>query len=399
MYTPSVFEFLPRGIRQPAAASLVALIALVAAACGSGAPADGAAGGGGRGGAAMAVPVELLTLAEKSVEQSSEFVGTVRSRLSVNVQAQVEGFIRKINVKSGDRVQLGAVLFEIDDASQLAVIANLESVRAAREADATFARQQAERAQKLLTAGAMSQQEVDQALALERSTAATLKAIDEQIRLQKNEWGYSRVTASAAGVIGDIPVRSGDRITRQTLLTTIDDNTNLELYVNVPVQEATRLKVGQAVHVLDDASEVVATERIAFISPSVDDTTQTILVKTPIAARGGALRASQFVRARVVWSTAPSLTVPLVAVTRISGQYFAFVAEAGPNGGLVARQRPVTVGPLVGNDYLVLGGLKAGDKIIIAGIQKIGDGAPVAEAPAKPPKAAQLVTPKPLEAA
>jgi multidrug efflux pump subunit AcrA (membrane-fusion protein) len=100
---------------------------------------------------------------------------------------------------------MGTVLFEIDDASQLAVIANLESVRAAREADAEFARQQAERAQKLLAAGAMSQQEVDQALALQRSTAATLKAIDEQIRLQKNEWGYSRVTASAAGVIGDIP--------------------------------------------------------------------------------------------------------------------------------------------------------------------------------------------------
>jgi RND family efflux transporter MFP subunit len=403
MYTPSLSEFLLHSFRRPAVALLLASTAFAAAACGGGEPAaGGAAGAGGRGGAPMAVPVELLTLVEKPVEQTSEFVGTVRSRLSVNVQAQVEGFIRKINVKSGDRVQLGAVLFEIDDASQLAVIANLESVRAARDADASFAKQQAERAQKLLTAGAMSQQELDQALALQRSTAATLKAIDEQIRQQKNEWGYSRVTASAAGVIGDIPVRSGDRITRQTLLTTIDDNTNLELYVNVPVQEAPRLKVGQAVHVLDEASEVVATERIAFISPSVDDTTQTVLVKTPIAARGGALRASQFVRARVVWSMAPALTVPLVAVTRISGQYFVFVAEAGPNGGLVARQRPVTVGSLVGNDYLVMGGLKAGDKVIVAGIQKIGDGAPVAEAPAKPPKAARLntpVSPKPLGAA
>jgi multidrug efflux pump subunit AcrA (membrane-fusion protein) len=99
-------------------------------------------------------------------------------------------------------------------------------------------------------------------------------------------------------------VRSGDRITRQTLLTTIDDNTNLELYVNVPVQEATRLKVGQAVQVLDDASEVVATERIAFISPSVDDTTQTVLVKTPNRPRaaGPCGRPSSCARA---WSGPP----------------------------------------------------------------------------------------------
>lgn len=369
-----------RASRRGAVALSAAMCLLLAAACGSAAPgAGGAAGAGGRG--SQPTPVEILTLAEKPVEQSSEFVGTVRSRLSVTVQAQVEGFLKKINVKSGDRVEPGAVLFEIDDSSQLAVVANLESVRTARESDVTFARQQAERARRMLTAGAMSQQEVDQAEALQRSTEAQLKAVEEQIKQQKNEWSYSRVTASSAGVIGDVPVRQGDRITRQTPLTTIEDNTTLELYVNVPVQEAPRLKVGQAIHVLDDAGLVVATERVGFISPSADDATQTVLVKTPISARGGALRADQFVRVRVVWSMAPALTVPLVAVTRISGQYFVFVAEPGPGGGLVARQRPVTVGPLVGNDYLVAGGLKAGDKVIVAGVQKIGDGAPVAPGP------------------
>jgi len=73
------------------------------------------------------------------------------------------------------------------------------------------------------------------------------------------------------------------------------------------------------------------------------------------------------------------LTVPLVSVTRISGQYFVFVAEAGPGGGLVAKQKPVSVGALVGNDYLVTGGLKAGDRVIVGGVQKIGDGAPILE--------------------
>ena len=89
------------------------------------------------------------------------------------------------------------------------------------------------------------------------------------------------------------------------------------------------------------------------------------------------MRVQQFVRARVVWRTVQALTVPVTAVTRISGQYFCFVAEPGPQGGLVARQKPLQVGELVGNDYVVKSGVKAGDKLIVSGIQKLGDGAPV----------------------
>jgi RND family efflux transporter MFP subunit len=169
----------------------------------------------------------------------------------------------------------------------------------------------------------------------------------------------------------------GDRITRATPLTVIEDNSNLELYLSVPVQDAPRLRVGLTVQVLNDVGNVAATERITFISPSAEDSTQTVLVKTPISPRGGAVRPDQFVRARIVWSTAPGLTIPLVAVSRIGGQYFAYVAEPGEGGALVARQRPLTVGAMVGNDYLVTGGLKAGDRVIVAGTQKIGDGSAV----------------------
>jgi multidrug efflux pump subunit AcrA (membrane-fusion protein) len=88
------------------------------------------------------------------------------------------------------------------------------------------------------------------------------------------------------------------------------------------------------------------------------------------------MRDRQFVRARVIWSTAPGVTVPVVAVTRISSQYFCFVAEP-QGGGLVARQRPLTVGEIQGEDYVVLSGLSPGDRVIVSGVQKIGDGAPV----------------------
>ena len=353
------------------------LILAAATACGGG-PAEAPAGGAAAGRGAMAAPVDILTLAEKPVEQASEFVGTLKSRRSNTVQSQVEGFLLKINVKSGDRVAPGTVMFEIDASSQQSAIASLESIRAARASDASFARQQAERAKQLLKVGAMSQQEHDQAQAQLKAAEAQLKAIDEQIKQQRNEWSYSRVTAATAGVVGDIPVRVGDRITRATPLTTLEDNSGLELNLAVPVQEAPRLKLGLPVELLDETGKAIGMERIAFISPSVDDAMQTVLVKTPVTQPG--LRSDQFVRARIVWATAPGLTVPIVAVSRISGQFFVFVAESA-NGGLVARQRPIAVGPMTGNDYLVSSGLKAGDRVIIAGVQKIGDGAPVAEAP------------------
>jgi multidrug efflux pump subunit AcrA (membrane-fusion protein) len=84
----------------------------------------------------------------------------------------------------------------------------------------------------------------------------------------------------------------------------------------------------------------------------------------------------QYGRARLVWSNDPALVVPVVSVNRIAGQHFVFVAEQSKDG-FVARQKPITVGTVVDNNYIVLRGLKAGERVIISNMQKIGDGAPV----------------------
>ena len=84
----------------------------------------------------------------------------------------------------------------------------------------------------------------------------------------------------------------------------------------------------------------------------------------------------QYVRARLIWNNNPVLTVPVVAVNRLAGQYFVFTVEQGQQG-TVARQKPVTLGNVIGNEYVVRGGLKDGERVIVSNIQKIGDGAPV----------------------
>lgn len=357
------------------------LLVVGGAACGGGSAENAAGGGPGGGRGAMPpMPVEMVTLEPKPVEQVGDFVGTVKSRRSTTIQPQAEGFLTRIRVKSGDRVKPGTGMFDIDATMEQAGVASLESVRAAREADAEYARQQAARAKNLLGVGAMSQQEYEQAVTLQKTAEAQLKAVEDQIRQMQAELAFFRVTAPTAGIVGDIPVRVGERVTKATVLTTVDDNTGLEVYISVPVQQAPNLKVGLPVRIVTDAGVTIATERISFVAPSVEEDTQTVLAKATVT-RAGQFRNDQFVRAQIVFAATPGLTMPVVSVVRIGGQYFAFVAEPGEGGGLVAKQRQVRLGPVIGNEYIVLNGLKAGDKLITGGIQKIGDGAPVQPAP------------------
>jgi len=228
----------------------------------------------------------------------------------------------------------------------------------------------------------MSQQGFEQAATQQRTAEAQLRASTEQIRQQPAQLAYFTVVAPAPGVVGDVPVRVGDRVTRSTVLTTLDDNSTLELYISVPVQEAANLRMGLPVRILSATGETLATETVNYVSASVDDSTQTVLIKTPLRSTAGQFRTDQTVRAVVVLSEGPGLTIPVTSALRVNGRYFVYVVEAGDAGATVARQKAIGVGRVVGNDYVVTEGLSAGDRLVTGGIQKIGDGAPVTILPA-----------------
>src|SRR5262249_25043322 len=143
-----------------------------------------------------------------------------------------------------------------------------------------------------------------------------------------------------------------------------------------PIERAAQLHTGMLVHVLDSTGAALADSRVFFVSPQVDNTTQTVLVKATIENAKGALRTSQFVRAQVVWGTRKAPVIPVTAVSRLTGQAFGFVAEQEKDA-TVARQKPLRLGAIFGNDYLVLEGIKPGDKVIVSGTQRLRDGAPV----------------------
>jgi RND family efflux transporter MFP subunit len=346
--------------------------------CGGSEPQGGqaAAGAGGGRGAFPAMGVKTITLAPKSIPQTSEFVGTIKSLRSTNIQPQVDGFVRQIMVKAGDRVRAGQPLVQIDPEKQQATVSVTQSQRASREADLEFARQQLARMQKLFDAGAVSRADLEQAETTVKTAQAQLEAVNSQIRENEVQLQYYRVTAPAEGIVGDIEVRQGDRVTPQTLITTIDAPEGLEAYINVPLERAAGLRPGLTVELLDASGNVITSNPITFIAPRADDATQSILVKATLRTRPPGIRVQQYVRARIVWSNEPAISIPVVAVNRISGQFFVFVAEEG-RGGLVAHQKPVTVGDLVGDSYIVRSGVKEGEKVIVSNIQKLQEGVPV----------------------
>ncbi len=320
--------------------------------------------------------VATLTLQKKPIEQSSGFLATIRSLHSSTVQPEVEGVVTQTFVKSGDRVAFGAPLFQIKPDKQESTVRSAEANRVGVEADVQYWRQQVARLESLVAAGAISRQEFDQAQNSLRSAEARLSALNAQVNEQKVELQYYRVSAPQAGVVGDITIRTGDRVTKSTMITTIDDNRALEAYIQVPIDRAPDLRVGLPVQILDADGKVLATNPISFVAPRVDDATQTVLVKSALRDAPPASRTQQFVRSRIVWRTLDGVTIPITAVTRINGKYFCYVVEKG-NAGTVARQRPIEVGDLLGNDYIVQSGLSAGEQVIVSGVQKVGDGAPV----------------------
>jgi RND family efflux transporter MFP subunit len=326
----------------------------------------------------QAMPVQVHVVQSQQISDSSEYLAILKSRHSATINPQVEGQITKIFVKSGDHVKAGTPILQIDPLKQQATVSSQEASRAAQEANLRYAQTQLERERKLFEAGVVSKQEFDNAQTSHDAAVAQLKSLAEQVSQQQVELHYYRVAAPMDGIVGDIPVREGDRVAVTTLLTTVDEPGSLEAYIYVPAERGKDVRVGLPVHLVDEQGKPISDARITFVSPQVDPDTQTVLAKASIENPKGALRVSQQMRAQVVWSKHEGPVVPILSVTRINGRFFAFVAVK-EGSGTVARQKGLKVGDTVGNDYVVLDGLKPGDHLIVSGTQFLQDGMPVME--------------------
>jgi RND family efflux transporter MFP subunit len=336
--------------------------------------------------AMQALPVAVQPVSLSAVPSSDTYVSTIKSRRSATLQPQVDGNLTKILVRSGDAVKAGQLLMQVDPLKQLATVQ--AQAAAEQPLKATYEYNQAEiaRQEQLYKDGIVSKQAYQQALQSFQNSKAALDAAAAQTKTQQEELAYYQIRAPFAGIVGDIPVHLGDYVSSSTVLTTVDENKDLEAYIYVPTERATQVRTGLPVDLLDESGTVLAHTSIDFVSPEVDNDLQGILAKAAIPKSSERLRNGQIVNARIIWNTSQAPTIPVLAVTLIGGQTFVYIA-APQGSGYVAHQISVTLGQPIGNVYPVEGGLKTGDRVILSGIQFLQEGVPVMPLPAGPPHA------------
>ncbi len=326
--------------------------------------------------APQAMPVQTETIAAAPVPQYDEYVSTIKSRRSATINPQVDGNLVRIYVHSGDRVHTGQILMEIDPAKQEATVASSHATEQQKLAVFQYNQIEVERQRKLFEQGVSSRDAFDQAEQSYKNSQADYESAVATTQSQKKQLGYYHIAAPFDGIVGDVPVHLGDYVSATTLLTTVDENRDLEAYIYIPTERVTQIRKGLQVVILDNQENVLEHTAIDFISPQVDNGLQGILAKAPVKADLGKLRNLQQIKARVVWTTSSIPVVPVLAVTRLGGQTFVYVAT-NQGGKYFAKQRPITVGDTVGNDYAVISGLENGEKVIVSGTQFLADGAPV----------------------
>lgn len=359
---------------------LTFLIALAATGCAK-KPAAAA------GPAMQGLPVQTVTVAMAPVAQSSEYVSTIKSRRSATLQPQVNGALTEILAKSGDHVRAGQTIMQIDPRQQQAAMDSQRATERQKKALFDYNTIEVDRQQKLFDAGVTSRDAYDQEQQAYQNAKADYESAVESRKTQEQLLGYYTIRAPFDGIVGDIPVHVGDYVTTSTMLTTVDENKDLEAYIYIPTERSGDVHMGQSVNITDNNGKLLEKTRIDFISPEVDSTLQGILVKAPVEP-SSELRNAQLVKADVIWSTKPMAVVPVLAISRQGGQTFVYLAE-GQGGKFIARQQPIIVGDTVGDNYAVQSGLKNGDKVIVSGMQFLVDGAPVIPLPPGPPPSAQ----------
>ncbi len=369
------------------------------------------------------LPVKVQTVKSSQVQSTSEFVGTLEAQQRVTLQPQIQGRIERIFVSSGDRVTQGTPIVSLsldqttaDVSSAIAVVnsnraalasaqAQLEAKRADRvkaAADVKLQQVQFKRTQMLVTEGAQARQELDTAQNKLDAAIATLDAANKQVnaaqasinQAQSNvqqaqaqvastrvNLNSKQVVAPLNGIVGDFSVKVGDYVSTGGTLTTITKNDALDMRISVPSNNASQLRRGLPVELLDaNTGKRLTTGSINFISPQVNTSAQSILVKARFANSGGKLRDGQYVRARIVWSQQPGILIPTQVVTRIGGQSFVFVVEEDKSKEkpqFVVHQKPVKLGDVQSERYPILEGIKAGDRLAVSNLLKLRDGTPI----------------------
>jgi membrane fusion protein, multidrug efflux system len=348
--------------------------------------ANRASGGGPAPQPAVAPQVIVTAVEQRTVPVIGEFVGQTEAANTVEIRSQVTGFLRQIAFVEGATVKRGDLLFVIDPRSYQAALAQARAALAQAEAARQIAQRNLAMYEPLAAQHAISEQQLNTARAEAEQSQANVQAAQAQVAQAELNVGYTRITAPLTGGIGPAMVKIGGLVQAgSTLLDTIYSidpmfvtfSASEQGYLNYQKRVASQgqnANPGPIRLVLADGTTYPETGTVNMVSPQVTTTTGTIGVRASFPNPKGLLKPGLFVRVRVTTQQLPhALVVPQTAIQQIQGTPMLYVV--GADG--TVQSRTVALGPVVENLQVVTDGVKAGDPVIVEGMQKVRPGSKV----------------------
>jgi membrane fusion protein (multidrug efflux system) len=312
-------------------------------------------------------PVQVIVVEARRqpVAETLTLPATLTPNESVEIKPETDGIVQRINFAEGEHIEEGRVLVQLDESKFAAAVAEAEANL--RLSQANF-----DRAKQLFQDKLISQQDFDQ-------IASTFAVNQAGLELKRRQLKDARVSAPFRGIVGARQVSPGQVVSRTTTLTWLVDLDTVKVEVKVPEKYLRQLQVGQPLEFTVAAfPEQKFRGEVYFISPQIEEDTRTALVKARIANAEGKLRGGMFASLELTLQVRDSaIVVPEPALMSNGDNFSVFVVD---DQGL-AQLRPVQVGYRLPGQAEIVQGLKAGDKVVVEGLQKLRPGSPVKLAP------------------
>jgi membrane fusion protein (multidrug efflux system) len=344
--------------------------------------------------AAAALPATVLQVAPQRVPIAVEAVGQIEGSKEVEVRARVSGILLKRLYNEGDLVRAGAPLFKIDPAPFEIALAQAKAQLEQEQARNEQSRRESARLKQLAEQKAISQKEYDDASSNLKLSSATLQAAQANVRQAELNLSYTDVTAPVSGVSGRAARSEGSLITAgaDSLLTTISQVDPIWVRFSLSESDLAKLPQRRLVRgvkvdvnlILPDGNPYPGKGRLNFAATQIDTRLGTQQLRAEFDNAKGQLLPGQFVRAQLIAGQRENVfLVPQTAVMEAEAGYMLFVLDKEGKAAL----RPVQLGDWIGKDWMVLGGLAAGDRVVVDNLLKLRPGvavSPLAPGEGKP---------------
>jgi membrane fusion protein, multidrug efflux system len=346
------------------------------------------------------VDVSTVAVAPQAATVFADYVAQTEAVNTVEIRPRVGGVLEKQVPSEGERVKVGEVLFVIDRQPYIAALAQARAALAQSEAALVQSQHDLGRAKALSEIDAVSQQELDAVVAKNDANHASVNAGRALVRTAELNLGYTTITSPIDGVMGRAQLRLGSLVSaNSTLLTTLYQTDHM--YVNFSISEQRLItlqrQLGRAPNqdsptpppfrmFLADGSEYPQRPRLNFIDPAVNQRTGTLAIRLEVDNPQHLLHAGQFARVQVAATQlSDAIVLPQRAIQELQGKYYVWIVDAEGK----AQQHDVQMGPRIGFGWQVQQGLKAGDVVVVDGVQRLKPGAAVNATPlANAPEAA-----------